>query len=198
MPASRAGLAFGPVLARGGDYFGRAVNLASRLVDVRLRARCSPTPALSMRSPTIRRSRPCHGTHAAEGAGQRRRLEPGLDGPPVISAVGFRPYPLDDRVNAAPGLSAACHGSRPGNRPSRRQPWRFGCRAVASLAANALTNRLSPARDATSLMSLLGRRRLPRGRGEEAGPPPGSRDNRNRGRVLRPRVSPLPSMKRSV
>ena len=33
LPASRAGLAFGPVLARGGDYFGRAVNLASRLVD---------------------------------------------------------------------------------------------------------------------------------------------------------------------
>jgi adenylate cyclase len=33
LPAARAGLAVGPVLARGGDYFGRAVNLASRLVD---------------------------------------------------------------------------------------------------------------------------------------------------------------------
>jgi adenylate cyclase len=33
LPAARAGLALGPVLARGGDYFGRAVNLASRLVD---------------------------------------------------------------------------------------------------------------------------------------------------------------------
>jgi adenylate cyclase len=33
LPASRAGLALGPVLARGGDYFGRPVNLASRLVD---------------------------------------------------------------------------------------------------------------------------------------------------------------------
>ena len=33
LPTARAGLAVGPVLARGGDYFGRAVNLASRLVD---------------------------------------------------------------------------------------------------------------------------------------------------------------------
>jgi adenylate cyclase len=34
LPSARAGLSFGQVLARGGDYFGRAVNLASRLVDV--------------------------------------------------------------------------------------------------------------------------------------------------------------------
>jgi adenylate cyclase len=34
LPSARAGLALGPVLARAGDYFGRAVNLASRLVDV--------------------------------------------------------------------------------------------------------------------------------------------------------------------
>jgi adenylate cyclase len=34
LPSARAGLSRGPVLARGGDYFGRAVNLASRLVDV--------------------------------------------------------------------------------------------------------------------------------------------------------------------
>jgi adenylate cyclase len=33
LPAARAGLALGPLLARGGDYFGRAVNLASRLVN---------------------------------------------------------------------------------------------------------------------------------------------------------------------
>ena len=33
LPAARAGLAIGPVLARGGDYFGLPVNLASRLVD---------------------------------------------------------------------------------------------------------------------------------------------------------------------
>jgi adenylate cyclase len=33
LPRARAGLAAGPVLLRGGDYFGRAVNLASRLVD---------------------------------------------------------------------------------------------------------------------------------------------------------------------
>lgn len=33
LPAARAGLAVGSLLARGGDYFGRAVNLASRLVD---------------------------------------------------------------------------------------------------------------------------------------------------------------------
>ena len=34
LPSARAGLSLGQVLARGGDYFGRAVNLASRLVDV--------------------------------------------------------------------------------------------------------------------------------------------------------------------
>ena len=33
LPAARAGLAMGPVLARGGDYFGLPVNLASRLVN---------------------------------------------------------------------------------------------------------------------------------------------------------------------
>jgi adenylate cyclase len=34
LPSARAGLSLGPVLARGGDYFGRSVNLASRLVAV--------------------------------------------------------------------------------------------------------------------------------------------------------------------
>jgi adenylate cyclase len=34
LPSARAGLSLGPILARGGDYFGRAVNLASRLVNV--------------------------------------------------------------------------------------------------------------------------------------------------------------------
>lgn len=33
LPPSRGGLAVGPLLLRGGDYFGPAVNLASRLVD---------------------------------------------------------------------------------------------------------------------------------------------------------------------
>ena len=33
LPAARAGLAIGPLLARGGDYFGLPVNMASRLVD---------------------------------------------------------------------------------------------------------------------------------------------------------------------
>jgi adenylate cyclase len=33
LPAARAGLAMGPLLARGGDYFGLPVNMASRLVD---------------------------------------------------------------------------------------------------------------------------------------------------------------------
>jgi adenylate cyclase len=34
LPSARAGLSLGPVLGRGGDYFGRVVILASRLVDV--------------------------------------------------------------------------------------------------------------------------------------------------------------------
>jgi adenylate cyclase len=33
LPSARAGLALGPLLARAGDYFGPAVNLAARLVD---------------------------------------------------------------------------------------------------------------------------------------------------------------------
>jgi adenylate cyclase len=33
LPAARAGLALGPLLARAGDYFGPAVNLAARLVE---------------------------------------------------------------------------------------------------------------------------------------------------------------------
>ena len=33
LPRARAGLAAGPVMLRGGDYFGPVVNLASRLVD---------------------------------------------------------------------------------------------------------------------------------------------------------------------
>jgi adenylate cyclase len=33
LPEARAGLAVGPLLARGGDYFGRPVNLASRLAE---------------------------------------------------------------------------------------------------------------------------------------------------------------------
>src|SRR5436190_318737 len=33
LPAVRAGLALGPLLARAGDYFGAAVNVAARLVD---------------------------------------------------------------------------------------------------------------------------------------------------------------------
>ncbi len=34
LPPARAGLARGPALERGGDYFGPVVNLASRIVDV--------------------------------------------------------------------------------------------------------------------------------------------------------------------
>ena len=33
-PFLRAGLAFGPALAQSGDYYGRAVNLASRITGV--------------------------------------------------------------------------------------------------------------------------------------------------------------------
>jgi adenylate cyclase len=34
LPSAHAGVAAGPVIERDGDYFGRTVNLASRLADV--------------------------------------------------------------------------------------------------------------------------------------------------------------------
>ncbi|HEX6228725.1 MAG TPA: adenylate/guanylate cyclase domain-containing protein, partial [Solirubrobacterales bacterium] len=33
-PVLRAGLAFGPAIARAGDYYGRSVNLASRITGI--------------------------------------------------------------------------------------------------------------------------------------------------------------------
>jgi hypothetical protein len=34
LPAAHVGMAAGPVIERDGDYYGRTVNLASRLADV--------------------------------------------------------------------------------------------------------------------------------------------------------------------
>ena len=58
LPAARAGLALGPLLARGGDYFGPAANLASRLIagahhgtvvaDARLAEALRGDPAVSL------------------------------------------------------------------------------------------------------------------------------------------------------
>jgi adenylate cyclase len=36
MPLIRAGCAYGPAFTRGGDYYGRTVNLASRITDAAL------------------------------------------------------------------------------------------------------------------------------------------------------------------
>ena len=65
LPAARAGLAIGPLLARGGDYFGLPVNMASRLVDradpgtvlVDQSHDASPAWAALVRQPGIARDR---------------------------------------------------------------------------------------------------------------------------------------------
>lgn len=72
-PAARAGIAYGPLLRRNGDYFGRAVNLASRLVgtapggtvlvDSGIRDGVDAAPGLRVRGPA---------TYDLKGLGPRR------------------------------------------------------------------------------------------------------------------------------
>jgi class 3 adenylate cyclase len=40
LPPAHVGVAAGPVIRQGGDYFGRTVNLASRIADHAAAARC--------------------------------------------------------------------------------------------------------------------------------------------------------------
>ena len=47
----RGGMAYGPVLARGGDYFGPTVNLAARLVDQAVPGEVLLTDELATRAP---------------------------------------------------------------------------------------------------------------------------------------------------
>jgi adenylate cyclase len=71
LPPARAGLALGPLLARGGDYFGPPANLASRLlaaaqpetvvVDLRLAEALRTDPAFSVNS---------LGPHTIKGVGK--------------------------------------------------------------------------------------------------------------------------------
>jgi adenylate cyclase len=74
LPSARAGLSLGPVLARGGDYFGRAVNLACRLVDVappdtvladdRFAEAIADSPALAIESHANKRLKGLGSVHA--------------------------------------------------------------------------------------------------------------------------------------
>ncbi len=47
----RGGLAYGELLSRGGDYYGRVVNLASRIGDLAVPCELLATPALAKRCP---------------------------------------------------------------------------------------------------------------------------------------------------
>jgi len=47
----RGGLSFGPVLARGGDYYGPIVNLASRIADQAVPGEVLATPAVAAGAP---------------------------------------------------------------------------------------------------------------------------------------------------
>ena len=49
----RAGLAYGELLARGGDYYGPIVNLASRLGDLAVRGEILATPELADLCPSL-------------------------------------------------------------------------------------------------------------------------------------------------
>src|SRR6266851_430461 len=63
VPPARAGVAHGPVLAHGGDYFGPTVNLSARIVDV-------------ARSSTVVASESLHDALAARADLTWRRLPP--------------------------------------------------------------------------------------------------------------------------
>ena len=49
-PLLRAGVATGEAMARGGDWFGRPVNLASRITAVAYPAACCARPTSARRS----------------------------------------------------------------------------------------------------------------------------------------------------
>jgi adenylate cyclase len=73
----RGGLAFGPMLARGGDYYGPVVNLASRIADQAVPGELLVTPELAARVPA----------GSFEPAG--RRVLKGFDAPvTLLSLVG--------------------------------------------------------------------------------------------------------------
>jgi adenylate cyclase len=71
LPPARAGLALGPLLARGGDYFGPAVNLASRLIG---RAQPSTVVVDGRMAEALRAdaafSLTAHGRSAVRGVGE--------------------------------------------------------------------------------------------------------------------------------
>lgn len=78
LPPARAGVAAGPVVQRDGDYFGRTVNLAARLVD-------AAEPGRVLASAAVARAADGDGGVAFEDAGERALQ--GIEAPvPVFSA----------------------------------------------------------------------------------------------------------------
>ncbi|MFZ1488773.1 MAG: adenylate cyclase regulatory domain-containing protein [Ilumatobacteraceae bacterium] len=79
----RGGLAYGPVLARSGDYYGPTVNLASRLTDAAVPGEVLATPEVSLAAATH---------HRVEAAG-RRQLK-GFAEPVAVVSLTAEPLTL--------------------------------------------------------------------------------------------------------
>jgi adenylate cyclase len=82
-PSIRAGVAYGPATARGGDWFGATVNLASRVAGVGKPGRILVTEAVQERAPGYAWSRKRRrGLKGVEGRVRLYALE-GPAGPPA-------------------------------------------------------------------------------------------------------------------
>ena len=90
LPPAHVGVAAGPVVAQGGDYFGRTVNLAARIAAVRARA----GPGQRERGPVgLARGRELRGVGGA-AAGGIRPSGAAAGGPPgVTSDACASPWP---------------------------------------------------------------------------------------------------------
>ena len=83
-PLIRAGVAYGPAFTRGGDYYGRPVNLASRITEV-------ARPGQRARRPEVREH--VDGTLTAILRAGRKHLKGIAGNVELFRAGGSRPSP---------------------------------------------------------------------------------------------------------
>jgi len=70
LPPARAGMSWGPVVSREGDYFGAVVNMASRIVAVAAPGTVVVSPALREAMGDAARAWPKAGVHELKGIGE--------------------------------------------------------------------------------------------------------------------------------